>query len=226
MMAIRQRLAHFAPAFRQSRTQADRTPKRRPNRAHFALTLSRPVPKCRKDATYCGRTTEAPVKVNGHHRHEMSGAVLRHATQAPNDTTATSDAAVQVSAPGPASPAAAPVNTAAPAPVESTVDMAARKLPPGLARVAARFEAMGSEARSGGQSNALQQITRNLQRYIETQGLATPPAPLPAVPVVLPAISDSSTDTVAPAVMPSDSAHEPTGAATHAVVELAGPVRS
>jgi hypothetical protein len=160
------------------------------------------------------------MKVNSHHQHERSGAVLRHTPQAPNGTATTGDAAVQASASRPASPATAPVSTAAP--VESTVDMAARKLPPGLVRVAARFEAMGSEARSGGQSNALEQITRNLQRYMETQGLVTPPAPW----VVLPAISGSSTDMFAPTVMPSDDAHEPIGAATHAVVELAGPARS
>jgi hypothetical protein len=162
------------------------------------------------------------MKVNGHHQHERGQAAPRHAARATSGTAAGSDAAMQVSTPEPASPAAAPVNTAAPAPVESTVDRAARKLPPGLVRVAARFEAIGSEARSGGQSNALERITRNLQRYMETQGLATPPAPLPAVPDAAPTTSGSSTDTVALAVMPSGGAHEPIAAATHAALEPAG----
>ena len=82
-------------------------------------------------------------------------------------------------------------STAASAPVESTVEMVARKSPPGLVRVAARFEAMGAEGRTGGQSNALAQISRNLQRYVETQSLETPPAPLPDTPVVPPAVVDA-----------------------------------
>jgi hypothetical protein len=160
------------------------------------------------------------MKVNGHHQHQMNGAAMRHAAKARSDTAATNNA----TAPAPATPAATPTRAAAPAPVESTVDMAVRKLPPGLVRVAARFGAMGVEGRSGGQSNALAQITRNLQRYIETQGVATSPAPLPNAPVVLPAVAGSSTDTVAPAETPSDGDVAATDAAPEAHVELAGPV--
>jgi hypothetical protein len=148
------------------------------------------------------------MKVNGHHQHQMNGAAMRHAAKARSDTAATNNA----TAPAPATPAATPTRAAAPAPVESTVDMAVRKLPPGLVRVAARFGAMGVEGRSGGQSN------------IETQGVATSPAPLPNAPVVLPAVAGSSTDTVAPAETPSDGDVAATDAAPEAHVELAGPV--
>jgi hypothetical protein len=62
---------------------------------------------------------------------------------------------------------------------ESTVEMAARKSPPGMARVAARLEAMSVEGRTGGQSNARAQITRNLQRSMDHQGAAPESAPAP-----------------------------------------------
>jgi hypothetical protein len=127
------------------------------------------------------------MKVNGHHLHDMNGAAMRHAAKARCGATATSDAA----APTPDAPTAPPTSTTAPAPIESTVDVVARKSPPGLVRVAARFEAMGAEGRTGGQSNALAQISRNLQRYVETQSLETPPAPLPDAPVVPPAVVDA-----------------------------------
>lgn len=168
---------------------------------------------------------DAPMKINGLHPHEMNGVAMRHAAQARNGAAATHVAAVPVPKPAATTPVATPASTAAPAPVESTVDMAARKLPPGLVRVAARFGAMGSEGRSGGQSNALEQVTRNLQRYVETQGLATPPASLPELPAVPPAEFNSSPDTVAPMVTPLDGPLEPIGAAADASVELAGTVQ-
>lgn len=122
-----------------------------------------------------------------HHQHDMNGVAMRHAAKARSGATATSDAA----APTPDAPRAPHTSTAASAPVESTVEMVARKSPPGLVRVAARFEAMGAEGRTGGQSNALAQISRNLQRYVETQSMETPPAPLPDTPVVPPAVVDA-----------------------------------
>ena len=129
------------------------------------------------------------MKVNGHHQHDMNGVSMRHAAKARMGATATSD----VAAPTPGASRASHTSTAASAPVESTVEMVARKSPPGLVRVAARFEAMGAEGRTGGQSNALAQISRNLQRYVETQIMETPPAPLPATPVVPPAVVDAET---------------------------------
>ena len=110
------------------------------------------------------------MKVNGHHQHDMNGVSMRHAAKARSGATATSD----VAAPTPGAFRAPHTSTAASAPVESTVEMVARKSPPGLVRVAARFEAMGTEGRTGGQSNALAQISRNLQRYVETQSMDTP----------------------------------------------------
>ena len=127
------------------------------------------------------------MKVNGHHQHDMNGGAMRHAAKARSGATATSDAA----APTPGAPRAPQTNTAASAPVESTVEMVARKSPPGLVRVAARFEAMGAEGRTGGQSNALAQISRNLQRYVETQSMETQHAPLPDTPVVPPEVVDA-----------------------------------
>ena len=127
------------------------------------------------------------MKVNGHHQHDMNGVAMRHAAKARSGATATSDA----SAPAPDTSRAPPTSTAASAPVESTVEMVGRKSPPGLVRVAARFEAMGAEGRTGGQSNALAQISRNLQRYVENQSMETPPAPSPDTSVVPPAVVDA-----------------------------------
>lgn len=127
------------------------------------------------------------MKVNGHHPHDMNGVAMRHAAKASSGAAAKSDAA----APTPDAPRAPHTSTAASAPVESTVETVARKSPPGLVRVAARFEAMGAEGRTGGQSNALAQISRNLQRYVEVQSMETPPAPLPDTPVVPPAVFDA-----------------------------------
>ena len=130
------------------------------------------------------------MKVNGHHQHDMSGAAVRHAAKAPSGATATGD----VAAPTPDDAPKAPhTKTSASAPGESTVEMVARKSQPGLVRVAARFEAMGAEARTGGQSNAMAQINRNLQRYVETQSREKPPAPLPDTPAVPPAVVDAET---------------------------------
>ena len=127
------------------------------------------------------------MKVNGHHQHDMNGVSMRHAAKARSGATATTDAA----APTPDAPRAPHTSTAASAPVGSTVEMVARKSPPGLVRVAARFEARGAEGRTGGQSNALAQISRNLQRYVETQIMEIPPAPLPDTPAVPPAAVDA-----------------------------------
>jgi hypothetical protein len=88
----------------------------------------------------------------------------------------------------------------APAPAESTVTLSAKKVPPGLQRVAARLESLGLEGRTQGQSNALSQISRNLQRYVDTQALA----PAPTTPTALPT---PVTDTAAPA--PTDAATVP-----------------
>lgn len=114
----------------------------------------------------------------------------------------------------------APADTQAPAstPAESTVTLSARKVPPGLQRVAARLESLGAEGRSPGQSNALSQINRNLQRYIDTQALSPLPEP-PTAPVLTPTPpTPPATDlTVA---QPSDDPVVPTGASTSAIVDV------
>lgn len=142
-----------------------------------------------------GEEFEVPVKINAphtHHAHEMGGAATRHAAKAGRSADASRDTAAPVSAPAvsPAAPGPSAGTVAAPsAPTESTVDLAVRKLPPGLVRVAARLEALGAEGRNAGQSNALTQITRNLQRYTENQGVPMAPAPLPdpqATPLPVP----------------------------------------
>lgn len=149
------------------------------------------------------------MKINGNHHNDLHGAPLRQAAKARSGGAASGDAA----APVPATPAPtavptltspAPTSVGESAPIESTVTLAARKLPPGLVRVAARLEAAGVEGRTGGQSNAFAQITRNLQRYAETQGLVTSPAPSPAAPAVpsadvVPVTPEASTDTTPPA---------------------------
>ncbi len=49
--------------------------------------------------------------------------------------------------------------------------------PPGLERAMARLQAIDESERSPGQANALNQIGRNLARYVETQAMAiTPPS--------------------------------------------------
>lgn len=121
------------------------------------------------------------MRINGHPAHDPHGAGLRHAGKARGGAGEVAAAASALApAPAPTGPTAATAGTDTAAPPESTVEMAARKAPPGLLRVAARLEAMGAEGRSGGQSNALTQITRNLQRYMDHQGLTPAPAPAPA----------------------------------------------
>jgi len=70
----------------------------------------------------------------------------------------------------------APEKAAAPAAV------AGRQLPPGLDRVMARLEAMPPESRNAGQSNALDRIGRNIARYQEHHGMATPAPTVPENP--------------------------------------------
>ena len=156
------------------------------------------------------------MKVNGNPQHAITGIAMRDAAKARSSAAAASAAAAtaQAVASSPAAASATPTGT--PAPAESTVEMAARKLPPGLVRVAARLEAMGVEGRTGGQSNALAQITRNLQRYAETQGMATPPTPLPDAPVAPPVA-------VNPVVPPPDSEVPAADAASATAVESAEP---
>ncbi|MCU0921461.1 MAG: hypothetical protein MUF08_08865 [Burkholderiaceae bacterium] len=130
------------------------------------------------------------MKVNGPSAHDLHGAAVRLVAKAnrvtetqggPAAVPPSADSAAAVSNP-------APAGTAVTAPAESTVEMAACKLPPGLVRVAARLEAMGVDGRTAGQSNALAQINRNLQRYIDHQGDAAPP-PLPELPADPPTAS-------------------------------------
>jgi hypothetical protein len=82
--------------------------------------------------------------------------------------------------------------------------MAARKSPPGLVRVAARLEAMGVDGRTAGQSHALTQINRNLQRYIDHQGAAAPPPPLPDLPSDPPTTPEAPTDHASATVAAQD----------------------
>ncbi|NIC42840.1 hypothetical protein [Aquabacterium sp. A08] len=73
-------------------------------------------------------------------------------------------------------------NAPAEAPAEPTPSV---KVPPGLERVLAKFEALGEAGRSAGQSNAMDRIARNLARYTDTQALVPPadgPATAPAEP--------------------------------------------
>ena len=135
------------------------------------------------------------MKVNAHHPQDTHGAAVRMVAKARSGHQASADVAAPAPAPAQAGSSTAPAGTAASAPVESTVEMAARQSPPGLLRVAARLEAMGAEGRTSGQSNALAQITRNLQRYVDTQGAQTAPAPAPAV--AAPAATESSADMAA-----------------------------
>jgi len=123
------------------------------------------------------------MKVHAQHSQDAHGAAVRLAAKARSSAPTAGDATApfpaSAPAPAPASASAASGAMAASSSDESTVEMAARKSPPGLARVAARLEAMGADGRTGGQSNALAQITRNLQRYMDYQGVAPEPAPAP-----------------------------------------------
>jgi len=124
------------------------------------------------------------MKINGHAAHDMHVAAVRQAGKVRRGADGIGE--VAAAAPAPTAPAAAPT-TDTTAPAQSTLEMAARKAPPGLLRVAARLEAMSIDGRSGGQSNALTQITCNLQRYMDHQGMA--PAPAPTPPAIEPAAS-------------------------------------
>lgn len=46
--------------------------------------------------------------------------------------------------------------------------------PPGLERALARLQAMDAGERTAGQTNAMNQIERNLAKYAETRAIATP----------------------------------------------------
>ena len=115
-------------------------------------------------------------------------------------------------------PADTPASSSTPA--ESTVTLSTKKVPPGLQRVAARLESLGAEGRSPGQSNALSQINRNLQRYIDTQALSPLPQP-PTPPVLTPTPptppTPSATDLAV--VQPSDEPVVPTDASAIAIVD-------
>lgn len=59
-------------------------------------------------------------------------------------------------------------------------DMGGQKdTPPGLERVLARLESIPLPERTAGQSRALQQVARNIARYVENQAMSTPPADAP-----------------------------------------------
>ena len=128
-----------------------------------------------------------------------------------------SNTASVVQAPTP-SPTPTPTPTPTSTSAESTVTLSAKKVPPGLQRVAARLESLGAEGRSPGQSNAFAQITRNLQRYVDTQALA--PLPPPTVtpdPVPVPTPPPTSTPTPTPTPVTDAAAPAPS-------VDLAPPV--
>jgi hypothetical protein len=124
------------------------------------------------------------MKVNGMHPHDLHAAGMRPSAKAGTGLAAKLDLAPASPGPtgGTAPPTGAAASAALPTAVESTLDMAARRSPPGLVRVAARLEAMGADGRTAGQSQALAQITRNLQRYADAQGAAAPSAAPPAPP--------------------------------------------
>lgn len=156
------------------------------------------------------------MKVHGHHPHPVHAAPMRPHAKAGREATEPTATAAPAPAVPPASTApATPIDTPidAPttgAPAESTVAMASRKLPPGLVRVAARFEAMGVEGRTAGQSHALAQIQRNLQRYADMQGITLTP---PAAPATEPgATTTPAPDATAPTT-PAEGSTAPTDAA-------------
>jgi hypothetical protein len=159
------------------------------------------------------------MKVNGPSAHDLHGAAVRLVAKArvveakggPAAAPQSTDSAAAVSTPVTA-------GTALTAPAESTVEMAARKSPPGLVRVAARLEAMGVDGRTGGQSHALAQINRNLQRYIDHQGEAAPP-PLPELPAEPPTVPEAPTDTAQAAVAPGGDDAAPVASGNEARAE-------
>ena len=71
-------------------------------------------------------------------------------------------------------------DAADPAKPAKLADMAGQKgTPPGLERVLARLESIPLPERTAGQSKALQQVARNIARYVENQAMAAPPADAP-----------------------------------------------
>ncbi len=152
------------------------------------------------------------MKVHGHPPHPVHAAPMRqHAKAGREAAEPTATAAPAPAATAPATPTGAPTDSPTTgAPAESTVAMASRKLPPGLVRVAARFEAMGVEGRTAGQSHALAQIQRNLQRYADMQGITLTP---PAAPATEPgATTTPAPDATAPTT-PAEGSTAPTDAA-------------
>lgn len=130
------------------------------------------------------------MKVTGHSMHALQGAAARQpARPRPDNATTTTTAPPPAAEPGAAT---------------STPERAPHRVPPGLQRVAARLQGLGEEGRSPGQNNALSQIQRNLQRYVDVQALATAPATLPAqAPVSDGGLIDTA---LAPVVVTGDAA--------------------
>lgn len=108
-------------------------------------------------------------------------------------------------------------NMPAEVPAEPTPSV---KIPPGLERVLAKFEALGETGRSAGQSQAMDRVARNLARYTDTQALvppadspATAPAAEPEAPPLAEAPPEAPLETAPGATAPdADSASDPTGA--------------
>lgn len=118
----------------------------------------------------------------------------------------------------PAEAGTAPEKAAAPAAV------AGRQLPPGLDRVMARLEAMPPESRNAGQSNALERISRNIARYQEHHGIATPAPTVPEnPPAETPAVAAPVETEPTPPAAPVETVAE-TPVATTPEVPVAAPV--
>jgi hypothetical protein len=140
---------------------------------------------------FCSAECEVTMKVNGNpHHQDMRAAAARHAPQTRSDAAAA--AAFMPGAALGTAPVATPAHPASSAAVESTLELAARKLPPGLVRVAARFEAAGAEGPGSGQSHAQAQVARNLQRFAEAHASVAPPAPPPVAPAVIDAAPEGT----------------------------------
>lgn len=58
--------------------------------------------------------------------------------------------------------------------------------PPGLERALARLQAIEAGERTPGQTNAMNQLGRNLAKYTETQAIVTPPAQPDPAPAPVP----------------------------------------
>jgi hypothetical protein len=119
------------------------------------------------------------MKINGNpHHHDIRAATPRQPTQARSDAAAPT--AFTLGAASAAASAAPPSRSALSVPTESTVELASRKLPPGLVRVTARFDVADAEERASGQSTAQAQVARNLQRFAEAHPIADAAAPVAA----------------------------------------------